>query len=527
MKEGERTTATTRIIPLHLNKGKTLAACLSARIDYATNPDKTENYERISAYECNPHTADAEFLFSKRQYEHITGRTQKNNVIAYQIRQSFKPGEVTPEEANQIGYELAMRFLKGNHAFMVCTHVDKKHIHSHIIFNSTTLDCTHKFRDFLGSGKAIGRLSDIICMEHGLSIIEKPKRYTHPTYDKWQEEKGVPKKPSNREQIRVAIDTVLVQTPPNMQAILRLLEEAGYTIRRGKHISLRHPDFKRAVRLDSLGDGYTEDAIMAVLAGTKEHKPRQRKKNPLAKPKNSLLIDIEAKLQEGKGGGYKLCRKPEGLQEGIVIRGVGNAVLDGGLHNGLREDTAGKDGMPMVFNNLTIYLHHVKDFRIEGLHIVDQRWWAIACVFCWDGVIENLHFAITDHSYRKSSPLWAQHPWRNQDGVDLRIGCHDIQIRNLTGETCDDVVALTALGVPGSNRFEDKYRCDHLSPDIRKIPLRPSCFRLRPAYHHRRLNSLLLSIKPLYKPRKAFNRYYFDTLHQLCFLIIIPRHKAF
>lgn len=305
MKEGERTTATTRIIPLHLNKGKTLAACLSARIDYATNPDKTENYERISAYECNPHTADAEFLFSKRQYEHITGRTQKNNVIAYQIRQSFKPGEVTPEEANQIGYELAMRFLKGNHAFMVCTHVDKKHIHSHIIFNSTTLDCTHKFRDFLGSGKAIGRLSDIICMEHGLSIIEKPKRYTHPTYDKWQEEKGVPKKPSNREQIRVAIDTVLVQTPPNMQAFLRLLEEAGYTIRRGKHISLRHPDFKRAVRLDSLGDGYTEDAIMAVLAGTKEHKPRQRKKNPLAKPKNSLLIDIEAKLQEGKGGGYK------------------------------------------------------------------------------------------------------------------------------------------------------------------------------------------------------------------------------
>ena len=103
----------------------------------------------------------------------------------------------------------------------------------------------------------------------------------------------------------MAIDTVLVQTPPNMQAFLRLLEEAGYTIRRGKHISLRHPDFKRAVRLDSLGDGYTEDAIMAVLAGTKEHKPRQRKKNPLAKPKNSLLIDIEAKLQEGKGGGYK------------------------------------------------------------------------------------------------------------------------------------------------------------------------------------------------------------------------------
>ncbi len=304
-RKGGRTTATTRIIPLHLNKGKTLAACLSARIGYAINPDKTENYEQISAYECDPHTADAEFLFSKRQYEHITGRTQKNDVIAYQIRQSFRPGEVTPEEANRIGYEFAMRFLKGNHAFLVCTHTDTKHIHNHIFFNSTTLDCTHKFRDFLGSGRAIGRLSDIICMEHGLSIIEKPKRYTHPTYDKWHEENGIPKKPSNREQVRVAIDAILAQTPPDMQAFLRLLEEAGYMIRRGKHISLRHPDFKRAVRLDSLGDGYTEDAIMAVLAGTKEHKPRQRKKNPLAKPKNSLLIDIEAKLQEGKGGDYK------------------------------------------------------------------------------------------------------------------------------------------------------------------------------------------------------------------------------
>lgn len=166
------------------------------------------------------------------------------------------------------------------------------------------------------------------------------------------------------------------------------------------------------------------------------------------------------------------CKTPEGCQEGIVIRGVGNALLDGGLHNGLREDTAGKDGMPSVFHNLTIYLHNVKDFRVEGLYIRDQRWWAIACAFCWDGVIENLHFAITDHSYRKGHPDWQQHPWRNQDGVDLRIGCHDIQIRNITGETCDDVVALTALGNPGSGRFEDTWRCEHLSPDIRNVTIR-------------------------------------------------------
>ena len=118
---------------MHKNKGKTIAQCLTERTDYAMNPDKTKEYELISAYECDPHTADAEFLFAKRQYKAITGREQNRDVIAYQIRQSFKPGEVTPEEANRIGYELAQRFLKGKHAFLVCTHVDKDHIHSHIV----------------------------------------------------------------------------------------------------------------------------------------------------------------------------------------------------------------------------------------------------------------------------------------------------------------------------------------------------------------------------------------------------------
>ena len=122
---------------MHRNRGRTVAQCLHDRTEYAKNPDKTDEYELISAYGCDLYTADAEFLFSKRQYQAMTGREQKSDVIAYQIRQSFRPGEVTPEEANRIGYELASRFLKGKHAFLVCTHADKKHIHSHIIFNVT------------------------------------------------------------------------------------------------------------------------------------------------------------------------------------------------------------------------------------------------------------------------------------------------------------------------------------------------------------------------------------------------------
>lgn len=131
--------ATTRIIPMHVNKGKTIAQCLTERTDYAKNPDKTEDGEYISTYACDAKTADSEFLLSKRQYRQLTGREQASDVIAYQIRQSFKPGEVTPEEANQIGYEFARRFTKDDHAFIVCTHTDKQHIYSYTLNGATTV----------------------------------------------------------------------------------------------------------------------------------------------------------------------------------------------------------------------------------------------------------------------------------------------------------------------------------------------------------------------------------------------------
>ena len=164
--------AATRLIALHKNKGKSVAACLKSRTDYVQNPDKTEHGELISSYECSPLTVDEEFMLSKRQYELVTGRRQKSDVIAYQIRQSFKPGEITAEEANKVGYELAMRFTKGKYAFIVATHTDREHIHNHIIYNSTALDGTRKFRDFFFSALAVQRLSDLICLEHQLSVIE-------------------------------------------------------------------------------------------------------------------------------------------------------------------------------------------------------------------------------------------------------------------------------------------------------------------------------------------------------------------
>ena len=195
--------AATRLIALHINKGKTVAQCLRDRTDYAQNPEKTAKGDLVTGYQCDPMTVDEEFLLAKRQYQHITGKHQKRDVIAYQIRQSFKPGEITPDEANKVGYELAERFTKGNHAFVVATHTDRAHIHNHIIFNSTTLDCAHKFKDFYYSGLAIQRLSDLICLEHGLSIIEKVPYSQRPKRTIYE------KRTTYRERIRQDIDTIL------------------------------------------------------------------------------------------------------------------------------------------------------------------------------------------------------------------------------------------------------------------------------------------------------------------------------
>ena len=213
--------AATRLIALHINKGKTVAQCLADQTDYAMNAEKTKDGKYISTYECDPRTVDEEFLLSKREYEHITGRHQKHDVIAYQIRQSFKPGEISPEEANQIGYELAMRWTKGKHAFIVATHTDRAHIHNHITYNSTSLDCTRKFKDFHLSGLTLARLSDILCLEHRLSVI------TRKPYRERRKRTEYPHKPTCRDTICEAVDKALLQKPKNFDALVGLLAQVA------------------------------------------------------------------------------------------------------------------------------------------------------------------------------------------------------------------------------------------------------------------------------------------------------------
>lgn len=301
--------ATTRLMPLHSGKGRTVAEALGRVTDYVENPEKTNGGDLVTAYQCNPSIADQEFLFSKRQYAAITGRERKDNdVIAYHLRQSFKPGEITPELANKIGYDLAMSMTKGDHAFIVCTHVDKHHIHSHIVFNSTALDCTRKFRNFWGSSFAIRKISDTLCLENGLSVIEQPKP-SRGSYGTWL---GEGKPPTAREQLEGLIDTALGHGCKDFDSFLAAMKAAGVEVKRGKHLAFKIPNGKRFVRCDSLGDDYSEAAIMERISGKRIVAPKARAAAP-AKP--NMLIDIQARMQKINSPGFERWAKIFNLKE--------------------------------------------------------------------------------------------------------------------------------------------------------------------------------------------------------------------
>ena len=197
---------------------------MEERFAYGLNPKKLG---AVSAYLCDPASAPAEFLLLKSQYQAETGRAVERGALFFQIRQAFPPGEVTPEEANKIGYETAMRWTKGKYQFFVCTHIDKGHIHNHIYYNSTAQDCSRKFHNFIGSSFAVRRLSDRVCIEHELSVIHDPKLPSRGPFRHYGQWLGDAKRPSQKEQLRAIIDEVLAQPPADLPAFLSALEAAG------------------------------------------------------------------------------------------------------------------------------------------------------------------------------------------------------------------------------------------------------------------------------------------------------------
>ncbi len=366
--------ATTWLMPLHAGKGRRVGTAITDILDYVMNPQKTDNGRLITGFQCDSRVADEEFLFSKQQYTVLTGRTRgKDDVIAYHLRQSFVPGEITPEEANRIGCELAKRFTKNNHAFIVCTHIDKEHTHNHIIWNSTALDCSRKFRNFWGSAMAVRRLSDTLCIENGLSIVEKPNQHGK-KYNKWL---GDRKKLSQRDELRAIIDKALEQKPANFDALLTLLQEAGCVVKRGGKVpSLKAPGWKAAARMDTLGANYDVDVLRAILSGQKVHTPRKNYVQPAAENKFDLLVDIQAKLRAGKGAGYERWAKSFNLKQ--MAQTVNflseNGLLDyGALKERIETITDRRNALSAQIKDAEKRLAEIAVLKTHIIHYVKTR----------------------------------------------------------------------------------------------------------------------------------------------------------
>jgi hypothetical protein len=309
----EQILATTRLIPMHVIKGQSIDQTVHGRIRYAINPKKTNDGSLVKSFGCDPKTAASEMLLCKREYATFSGRSdeKKSDVVLYQIRQSFKPGEVTAEQALDIGMELARRFTKDKYQYIVATHTDHAHIHNHIILNSTAIDGTKKFRNFYGSSQAIRKLSDLICIENSLSVITNPSG-KHQDYDKWL---GNKKPETYRDKLRKTINEIMTRKPADFDQFLHMMTDAGYEIKRGEHIAFRAKDQQKFTRLRSLGEDYSEKEIRSAIQGKSIFAPKKQNRSKIDSNKISLLVDIQAKLQAGKGAGYERWAKLFNLKQ--------------------------------------------------------------------------------------------------------------------------------------------------------------------------------------------------------------------
>jgi len=226
------------------------------------------------------------------------------------MRISFKPGEITPEDAQKLCTEMVMRWTKGNHQFVVATHDDKDHIHCHIMYNAVNIEADRKYKNFFWSTRALRRMSDIMCLENGLSVIKDPKP-SRGSYADWL---GKKKEPSSREQLEQIIEKVLQQNPATFEDFIKLLEAEKCEFKRSRR-SVRLPNKKGFLRLTGLSEDYTEDAIKERIAGVRSAPKRETATTDAPAPiqtapipkerKFNLLIDIQNSIKAQNSQGYE------------------------------------------------------------------------------------------------------------------------------------------------------------------------------------------------------------------------------
>ena len=284
-----------------VTKIKPVKSTLSKALDYIENPDKTDGKMLISSFGCSYETADIEFGYTLSQ------ALDKGNNLAFHLIQSFAPGEVDYEKAHEIGKQLADAVTKGQHEYVVTTHIDKGHIHNHIIFCAVNFVDHHKYNSNKRSYYGIRNMSDKLCRENGLSVVVPGKGSKGKSYAEYQAEKTGT---SWKGKLKIAVDALIPQVS-SFEELLQRLQAAGYEIKPGKYVSCRAPGQERFTRLKTLGADYTEEAVRERIAGRRT----KAAKAPREQRGVSLLIDIENSIKAAQSKGYEQWAKIHNLKQ--------------------------------------------------------------------------------------------------------------------------------------------------------------------------------------------------------------------
>ena len=285
--------AITKIHPIKVN--------LKAALDYIENPDKTDDKMLVSSFGCSYETADIEFQMLLAQ------AFNKGNNLAHHLIQAFEPGETTPEQAHEIGRQLADEVLQGKYSYVLTTHIDKGHVHNHLIFCAVDMVNHRKYNSNRQSYAYIRRTSDRLCREHGLSVVQ-PSRDKGRSYAEWDAGR---KGKSWKAKLKAAIDAVIPQAK-DFDDFLRLMAAQGYEIKQGKFISFRASGQERFTRCKTLGEAYTEEVIKERIKG------RVITRAPKERKGISLRIDLENNIKAQQSAGYEKWAKLHNLKQAAM-----------------------------------------------------------------------------------------------------------------------------------------------------------------------------------------------------------------
>ena len=284
-----------------VTKIKPIKSTLSKALDYIQNPDKTDGKMLVSSFGCSYETADIEFEYTLSQ------ALQKGNNLAFHLIQSFEPGEVDYQKAHEIGKQLADAVTKGQHEYVLTTHIDKGHVHNHIIFCAVNFVDYHKYNSNKRSYYGIRNISDKLCRENGLSVVIPGKGSKGKSYAEYTAEK---QGTSYKAKLKTAIDTLIPQVK-DFDELLRRLQEMGYEIKQGKYISFRAAGQERFTRAKTLGAAYTEEAIKERIKGVYAAKAKTLRKDK----KIRLVVDLENSIKAQQSAGYERWAKIHNLKQ--------------------------------------------------------------------------------------------------------------------------------------------------------------------------------------------------------------------